>query len=253
MEKEIPLQQIASMAFMFNFRDFLSIGGYERKLSIQLADPTGGSQYCSDWSNGVSLESVGVSQTISMHCMDGRHLEIAMTTRVAPGRLSAYTKIVRLSPKYVLVNQLEKPIRLWQDSSLMHPSKPLDGFKSSNTNREPHHWREKSKDRFSNEAMRKYDFLFGRVAQLDYRKGTKMRHGTVADRAALYITTAGKGELIPFFLPDTKVDRELRIDLGRRWNLTASFPSDVICDHTFKLTPVVDLRILKHEQHHFLL
>lgn len=246
MEKDMSLQQIASMAFMFNFRDFLSIGGYERKLSIQLADPTGSSKFSSDWSNGVSLESVGVSQTISMHCMDGRHLEIAMTTRVAPGRLSAFTKIVRLSPKYVLVNHLDKPIRLWQDSSLIHPSRALDGFKNSKSNREPHNWREKSKDKYSNEVVRKYDFLFGRVAQLDYREGTKMRHGTVAEKSALYITTAGKGELIPFHLPDTKFERELRIDLGRKWNLTASFASDIISDYTFKLSPVVDLRLLKY-------
>ena len=39
MEKEIPLNQLASMAFMFNFRDVLTIGGFERKLSIQLANP----------------------------------------------------------------------------------------------------------------------------------------------------------------------------------------------------------------------
>jgi hypothetical protein len=246
MEKEIPLHQIASMAFMFNFRDFLSIGGYERKLTIQLADPTGGSKYCSEWSHGFSLESVGVSQTITMHCMDGRQLEIAMTTRVASGKLSHYTKIVRFSPKYVLVNQLERPIRLWQDSSLMHPSRTLDGFKSSTSNREPSNWRERSKEKHTDESIRKYDFLFGDVAQLDYRRGTKMRPGTVADRSALYITTAGKGEMIPFHLPDTKSDRELRIDIGRKWNLTASFHSDIICDHTFKVTPVVDLRILKH-------
>lgn len=244
MEKEMPLDLMASMAFMFNFRDFLSIGGYERKLSIQLADPTGGSKYCSNWSHGVSLESVGVSQTISMHCMDGRQLEIALTTRVAPGKLAHYTKIVRLSPKYVLVNQLDRPIRLWQDSSLVHPSRTLDGFKTSNNR--VSNWTERSKENQLEEAMRKYDFLFGDIAQLDYRRGTKMRSGTVADKAALYITTAGKGELIPFHLPDTKFDRELRIDLGRKFNLTASFPSDIISDHTFKVTPVVDLRLLKH-------
>ena len=246
MEKEIPLNQLASMAFMFNFRDVLTIGGLERKLSIQLANPDGGSKYCSEWSRGVSLESVGVSQTIPMHCFDRRHLEIAMTTHVAPGRLSHYTKIVRLSPKYVLVNQLERPIRLWQDSSLLRPSKTLDGLINSSSNREPHNWREKHKGRHTNEATRKYDFLFGWVAQLDYIRGTRMRRGTVADRSALYITTAGKGKLVPFHLPDTKFDRELRIDVGRKWNLIASFYADIIGDHTFTITPVVDLRILKH-------
>jgi len=239
MEKDIPLDLMASMAFMFNFR------GYERKLSIQLFDPTGGTKYCSQWSYGVSLESVGVSQTISMHCLDGRQLEIALTSRVAPGKLAAYTKIVRLSPKYVLVNQLARPIRLWQDSSLMHPTRTVDGLKTGN-NREPPKWTEKSKENHSKDDTRKYDFLFGDTALLDYRSGTKMRPGTAADKSALYIITAGKGEMIPFHLPDTKFDRELRIDFGRRFNLTASFHADIISDHIFKISPVVDLRLLKH-------
>ena len=38
------------------------------------------------------------------------------------GNLSSYTKIVRLCPRYVLVNMLERPIRLWQDSSTLRPS-----------------------------------------------------------------------------------------------------------------------------------
>ena len=243
MEKDMPIHRIASMAFMFNFfRDGLSIGGYERKVCIQLADPTGGTKYESEWSKGVSLESVGVPQPISMHCVDGRHLEIVLGTRVAPGRLSHYTKIVRLSPKYVLVNQLYRPIRLWQDSSLVHPSRTLDDFTTDSKG--THKW-ESSKGE-TEDSLRKYDCLFKDVAQLDYRRGTKMRSGTVADRSARYITTVGKGEMISFHLPDTKFDRELRIDIGRQYNLSASFPCDITSEHTLKMVPVVDLRILKY-------
>ena len=48
-------------------------------------------------------------------------LEISVTVNVAPGILSGYTNIVRFFPRYVLFNRLERPIRLWQDSSIVRP------------------------------------------------------------------------------------------------------------------------------------
>ena len=44
-------------------------------------------------------------------------VELSATVNVAPGFLSGYTKIVRLCPRYAIYNRLERPIRLWQDSS----------------------------------------------------------------------------------------------------------------------------------------
>ena len=124
--KEMPLKDIAAMSSMFNFsRDAIHFGTRER-LTVQLANISE-NNFCfsSDWSRAFSLESVGVTQPIGMHCMDGRLLEVAVTISVAPGKLCEFTKIVRFSPRFVLVNKLSRPIRLWQDSSLVHPSRAV--------------------------------------------------------------------------------------------------------------------------------
>ena len=61
-EKDIPLKKLADLAFMFNFNDELSIGN--AMLSVQLYDGTGQSNYKSEWSRGVSLDSVGYYQIV---------------------------------------------------------------------------------------------------------------------------------------------------------------------------------------------
>lgn len=61
-EKDIPLQKLADLSFMFNFGDEVSIGN--AMLSVQLYDGTGQSNYKSDWSRGVSLDSVGYYQIV---------------------------------------------------------------------------------------------------------------------------------------------------------------------------------------------
>jgi hypothetical protein len=63
LEKDIPLETLAKLAFMFNFHeDVLSIG--HQTLCVQLYDGTGVSNYASDWSRGFSLDSVGFSQVV---------------------------------------------------------------------------------------------------------------------------------------------------------------------------------------------
>ena len=250
---EIPLEKVASLAFMFNFRESNPFGGYNR-LSFQLVDPHWRSHRCSEWSRGFSLDSVGVTQIVGMHCLDGRQLEVAAIVTVAPGALSKYTKIVRICPRYVLVNQLSRPIRVWQDSSLVHPSRVLDATKDTEgSDSEQQNWKIKTVGKKVENIIEddlslcQYDFLFGQPATLDHQPNTKMPPKTVAQKSALYITTAGTHESpIPFHLPDTRADRELRIDLGSTWNLSASFPADIISDYTIKLNRVVDLRTLRH-------
>lgn len=247
---DVSIDKLAKIAFMFNYRESHPFGGYNR-LSLQLVDPSWRSYRFSEWSRGFSLDSIGVTQIVGMHCLDGRQLEVAVITTVAPGELSKYTKIVRICPRYVLVNQLSRPIRLWQDSSLVHPSKVLDATKDAPAGMNEHsNWKirysEQSSAKEENDLLCQYDFLFGDPTVLDYRHGTRMPCNTVAHKSALYITTAGTNEPIPFHLPDTRADRELRIDLGPSWNLSASFPADVISDYTLNITRVVDLRVLKH-------
>lgn len=63
-EKDLPLERIAQLAFMFNFYDEgLSIGN--QMLSTQLFDGSGDYDYASEWSSGFSLDSVGFSQIVT--------------------------------------------------------------------------------------------------------------------------------------------------------------------------------------------
>ena len=63
LEKELPLEDLASIAFMFNFHEETLLIGHQR-LVVQLADGTGQSPYTSDWSQGFSLDSIGVPQLV---------------------------------------------------------------------------------------------------------------------------------------------------------------------------------------------
>lgn len=60
-DKNMPLERMARLAFMFNFHEN-SISG--KNLCIQLYDGTGQSKYRSEWSRGLSLASVGFSQIV---------------------------------------------------------------------------------------------------------------------------------------------------------------------------------------------
>ena len=60
MANEYSLEAMTSLGFMFNFHELPHIS--QRKICVQLAD----ADYCSDWSGGISLESVGVTQTVGM-------------------------------------------------------------------------------------------------------------------------------------------------------------------------------------------
>jgi len=61
LDKDLPLDKLARMAFMFNFHeDVMAIG--QQRLCMQLGDAD--SRYSSGWSNGFSLDSVGVTQVV---------------------------------------------------------------------------------------------------------------------------------------------------------------------------------------------
>jgi hypothetical protein len=62
-DANLALKELAKLAFMFNFSEgVLSLGN--QKLCVQLWDGTGTTPYSSDWSQGLSLDSVGFSQVI---------------------------------------------------------------------------------------------------------------------------------------------------------------------------------------------
>jgi len=247
LNNDISLERMAQMATMFNFHEKLTLGG-QRKVCVQLHDGTGQTTYSSDWSPGFSLDSVGVTQVVGMHCKDRRSLELSVSIGVSSGRLAQYTKIVRFSPRYVLINQLTRPIRLWQDSSLIHSNYTS---RSGADGDDQKRWFERGTKEEEDDKpgrVEQYELLFGGKSAIDYRECAKeMPPDTNAHGGALFITTAAPSDIVPFHLPDTRVDRELRIDLGtRRWNLTSSFPADVAQEYHLKLSRAMDLRLLKH-------
>jgi hypothetical protein len=64
LDSSLPLERLADSAFMFNFHEELSLGINYQRLCVQLGDGTGASPYQSDWSRGLSLDSVGIPQVI---------------------------------------------------------------------------------------------------------------------------------------------------------------------------------------------
>lgn len=63
LDNNLTLDKLTQVAFMFNFQeDVLSMG--KRVLCVQLADGTGHSCYSTSWSQGFSLDSVGVNQIV---------------------------------------------------------------------------------------------------------------------------------------------------------------------------------------------
>ena len=167
---------------------------------------------------------------------------------VAPGFLSGYTKVVRFVPRYVLVNQLEYPVRLWQDSSVFRPlsedrsTARLDELVKGSEGK----WRFSTQEDQQLSVINSYEALWGRVTLLEDSEAERYLEGTTAHRNASYICTAGSMEFAPFHLPDSRGERQLRVGLGGTWNLTASFASDFPGDHSLKVTRAVDLRFVRH-------
>ena len=182
-------------------------------------------------------------------------VELSATVNVAPGFLSGYTKIVRLCPRYALYNRLERPIRLWQDSSTIRSltedrSDAANAFGDTGDSRK---WRYEFEDKRHADKISQYESVFGRHAVLNDGKSEHHNHlqkpipeGTAAHRSALYISSVGPSRLVPFFLPDTRSDSQLRIDVGGPWNLTSSFASNIPGEYVLPISKAKDNRMLNH-------
>ena len=179
-----------------------------------------------------------------MHCRDGRTIELTMVVTVAPGMLSGYSKIVRFLPRYLVVNTLQSPIRLWQDSSIFRP--PATDNSSEAVTKERRWVLPKDRNKRNARKVNQYEALWGRETILDERYGGPVSSSTRAHPSALYVTTAGPSEIIPFNLPDTRGERLLRVDLGGEFNLTASISTDSPGESTLKVSKAVDLKNLPH-------
>lgn len=99
-----------------------------------------------------------------MHCKDGKALELTVAVTLAPGILSGYTKIVRFLPRYVFVNTLPYPLRLWQDSSIFRP--PASDHTSEAVAME-RKWRiTRNKQKRNTRKVNQYETLFDRETVL---------------------------------------------------------------------------------------
>lgn len=247
--EDLPLPVLSKLAFMFNFQEVLSIRGSPR-LCIQLADTRsdGAKKYTSAWSSGFGLESIGVTQIVGMHCKDGRKLEASVSISIAPGRLSNYTKIVRICPRYVVVNQLPRPIRLWQDNSISHPNLAVEhSSKNTNETQGENKWVFTDSTEAVNGIINQYELLFGKPTAI-YRssKDIAMDDQTTAHHDACYIATVNPSQLVAFHLPDTRLERLLRVDYGPSWYLSPSFAADVPGEHVLAMSQAKDLQMLPH-------
>ena len=182
-----------------------------------------------------------------MHCADGRALELTVVVQTAPGALSGYTKIVHILPRYIAVNHLSYPARLWQDNSSFRP--PTADVMSGSGGQGSSTWKLDSHKSGKNDhkKVNQYESLWGREVNvlLDERNGD-LPNGTTARETALYITSLPVSAWRPFNLPDSRRDRQLRIGQGALWNLTSSISADSPGEHTFRVSRATDVRLLKH-------
>ena len=179
-------------------------------------------------------------------------MELAAEVNVAPGFLSAYTKIVRFVPRYVVFNRLERPVRIWQDSSVLRPiaeEQTVTGLGATELNHDNRKWRYYYEENHYEEKINQYEALFGRPSTIEYygnEASPSIPEGTTAHRSALFIKTLAPNDLMPFLLPDTRAERQLRLDLGRHWSMSPSFSTDLPGEHILKVSRAKDLRMLKH-------
>jgi hypothetical protein len=115
---DLNFDQIMLMSSMFNFFDGTDsklIGS--QKVIAQLDD--------SNWSSSFTLESVGVNQVLSVDHSEKGMLELSFKISSAPGKLAVYTKIIRFSPRFVVVNKLPVLAQIIQVNGFLHEKVPI--------------------------------------------------------------------------------------------------------------------------------
>ena len=76
--------------------------------------------------------------------------------------------------------------------------------------------------------------------------GSASMSDTTACGDACYVATVHPSEAISFHLPDTRIDRLLRIEYGSSWNLSPSIPADITGEYHLSVDRAMDLRLLNH-------
>ncbi len=116
LKEELSLEELKQFACMFSFQDVgddnhtRPIWG-EKKLRVQVEG--------SMMSKPFSVDSIGMSQVLSVKNPQHGLYELGFNVTVPPGRLGQFTKVVQFWPRYVVVNEFEeRPIKIVQNSSL---------------------------------------------------------------------------------------------------------------------------------------
>ncbi len=117
LKEELSLEELKQFACMFSFLDVDNenltsrpIWG-ENKLRVQVED--------SMMSKPFSVDSIGMSQVLSVKNPQHGLYELGFNVTVPPGRLGQFTKVVQFWPRFVVVNEFEeRPIKFVQNSSL---------------------------------------------------------------------------------------------------------------------------------------
>lgn len=115
---------------------------------------------------------------------------------------------------------------------------------SSSDDTEQHKWVFADTRRRSHGIINQYELLFGSPTLICSEDESGMESHTTAHRDACYIATIRPSELVAFHLPDTRLERSLRVDLGPCWYLSPSFAADVPGEFLLTLNPAKDLRML---------
>jgi hypothetical protein len=117
--RDLKFDQILELSSLFNFMESseTNILGTQ-KVTAQLEDST--------WSKAFTLESAGVNQVLSVNHPELGMLELAFKVSSAPGRWAPYTKIVRFSPRFVIVNKLNQYARVTQINGFFSENIPID-------------------------------------------------------------------------------------------------------------------------------
>ncbi len=128
LKEELSLEELKQFACMFSFmdggdHDYRSMPNWgEKKLRVQVED--------SMMSKAFSVDSIGMSQVLSVKNSQHNLYELGFNVTIPPGRLGQFTKVVQFWPRYVVVNEFEDcPIKLVQYSSLRVAQKDVCSVK----------------------------------------------------------------------------------------------------------------------------
>ncbi len=111
---------------------------------------------------------------------------------------------------------------------------------------------ESQKWMFTNLALRQagvineYELLFGSPTMIECSEESGMTEQTTAHYDACYIATVRPSELVAFHLPDTRLERLLRVDFGSAFHLSPSFAADSPGEYVLAISRARDLRMLPH-------